>query len=71
MDARDNRQKYRDMGGGKNLASPFNEAWSFTIEEYGILQATRPELFDRDPVAKTKAWRAFALTSEGRAFRVR
>ena len=65
------RRKYQDMGGGKDLASPFNEAWTFSQAEYAMLQRTRPELFDEDPQRKTKAWQAFAHTSEGKAFRVR
>ncbi len=67
----DNLDKFRDMGGGKDLASPFNEGFSFTPKQYEILKITRPDLFDADPQRKHKAWLKWAGTSEGRAFRVR
>ncbi len=66
-----NRQKYRDMGGGKDLSSPFNEGFSFTADEYEMLKKTRPELFDADPQRRLKNWKTWARTSEGRAFQVR
>ena len=67
----DNLDRYRDMGGGKDLASPFNEGFSFTPKQYEILKITRPALFDADPQRRLAAWHKFARTSEGRAFRVR
>ena len=65
------RQTLRDMGGGKDLASPFNEGFSFTAEEYAFLQKHRPALFDSDTVQRLKNWKTWAQTSEGMAFRVR
>lgn len=53
--------------------SPWNEAFSFTPEQYARLRQVRPDLFDneRSPQERAKLWKAFAQTSEGRAFRVR
>lgn len=65
------RQVLKDMGGGKNLASPFNEGFSFTPEEYAFLQRTRPHLFDEDPHRRLENWKQWASSSEGRAFRIR
>lgn len=55
----------------KDLSSPWNEGFSFTEDEWELLRRTRPALFDEDPVRRFKAWRAWATTAEGRAFRVK
>ncbi len=53
--------------------SPWNEAFSFTPEQYYRLKKLRPDLFDKElsPQERTKRWKAFAQTTEGKAFRVR
>jgi hypothetical protein len=53
--------------------SPWNEAFSFSPETYQLLKKLRPDLFDRslDPQEKARRWKAWAQTSEGRAFRWR
>lgn len=73
LDVRDNRRIFRDMaeGAGKNLSSPFNEAFSFTESEYAELQRRRPELFVADPLERSHNWRKWAQTPEGRHFQVR
>ena len=40
------REKHRALGGGKNLASPFNEGFTFSQDEYAMLKRERPALFD-------------------------
>lgn len=57
----------------RDRSDPFNEAFSFTPEQYARLKATRPDLFDNtlDPQAKVKLWKEFAQTTEGKAFRWR
>ena len=71
LNVKDNRETYRDMGGGKNLDSPFNEGFSFTQAEYDMLKQERPSLFDDDPQRRHNAWVQWSQTSEGKAFRVR
>ena len=53
--------------------SPWNEAFTFTPDEWELLKRVRPDLSpaNRDAVARAKAWRLFAQSSVGRAFRVR
>lgn len=53
--------------------SPWNEAFAFTPEQYARLKLVRPDLFDqeKDAAERVKLWKAFALTTEGRAFRWR
>lgn len=53
--------------------SPWNEAFSFTPEQYLRIKQLRPDLFDRsmDQGEKVRRWKAWAQTSEGRAFRWR
>lgn len=53
--------------------SPYNEAFSFTQEQYARLKIVRPDLFDtqRSPQERARLWKTFAQTSEGKAFRVR
>jgi hypothetical protein len=53
--------------------SPWNEAFSFTPEQYARLKAVRPDLFDTqlDAQERVKLWKEFAQTSEGKAFRWR
>ncbi len=71
------RQRTRDMIGASDTRpdsnSPWNEAFSFTMDEYEILQKLKPELFDTslDPATRLKHWKAFANSSEGRMFRVK
>ena len=65
------RAHYRDQGGGKDLRSPFNEGFNFTRDEYELLKKTHPQLFVKDPKERLANWRRWALTSEGRAFRIR
>ncbi len=71
MQGSKHRDTLRAMGGGKDLASPFNEGFSFTPAEYALLQQTKPELFDADPKRRLDNWKAWADSSEGRAFRIR
>jgi hypothetical protein len=70
------RRQFRDQLDGerhKDGNSPFNEAFSFTQEEYDILKKLKPHLFDQtlDPQTRLKHWKAFANSSEGRVFRVK
>ncbi len=70
------RDVNRDMvgiGKAKDSNSPFNEAWTFTYEEYELLKVIKPHLFDEtlDPITRRNHWVAFSHTTEGRSFRVR
>ncbi len=65
------RETLRAMGGGKDLASPFNEGFSFTPQEYAVLKKTHPQLFDSDPKRRLANWKTWADSSEGKAFRIR
>ncbi|WP_209940087.1 hypothetical protein [Ruegeria sp. HKCCE4148] len=71
------RRQTRDMIGASDARpdsnSPWNEAFSFTMDEYEILQKLKPELFDTslDPATRLKHWKTFANSSEGRMFRVK
>ena len=58
-------------GGDKN--SPWNEAFSFTPDEYEWRKKIKPQLFDAqlDTTTRLNNWKAFAASSEGRLFRVR
>ncbi len=71
MQGNKHRDTLRAMGGGKDLASPFNEGFSFTPNEYAQLKTTHPQLFDADPVQRLANWKAWAVSSEGRAMRIR
>jgi hypothetical protein len=53
--------------------SPWNEAFSFSPEEYGRLKISRPDLFDPDlsPQDKARLWKEFGQSSIGRVFRWR
>jgi hypothetical protein len=53
--------------------SPWNEAFSFTPEQYARLKLARPDLFDQelDAAERVKRWKAFAQSTEGKAFRWR
>lgn len=55
----------------KDGNDPFNEGFNFTADEWELLKKIRPALFDPDPVARHKAWKAFAETSEGKMFRIK
>ena len=62
----------RDRGGGKNLASPFNEGFSFdSPEQLKLIKRLHPELAEPDPKKRRAAWVRFGQTSVGQAFRVR
>lgn len=50
---------------------PFNAALSFTPDMWELLKRTNPELHDPDPRRRYLAWRAFAASEVGKAFRVR
>jgi hypothetical protein len=70
------RRQFRDQLDGerqKDGNSPFNEAFSFTQEEYDILKRLKPHLFDQtlEPQTRLKHWKDFANSSEGRMFRVK
>ncbi len=58
-------------GARRDMDSPFNEAFTFSADEWELMKKTHPQLHDPDPQRQVKAWRAFAQSSEGRAFRVR
>ena len=53
--------------------SPWNEAFSFTPEQYARLKMLRPDLFDRtlEPQVRRQKWIDFGNSPEGRAFRWR
>lgn len=53
--------------------SPFNEAFSFTHDEYELLKKIKPHLFDQslDPKTRRQHWIDFGNSTEGRCFRVR
>lgn len=53
--------------------SPWNEAFTFTEEQYYRLRRLRPDLFDTtvEPQVRRKRWIAFGNSAEGRAFRWR
>ena len=57
----------------RDRSDPFNEAFAFSPEQYARLKALRPDLFDPQshPQERVKLWKAFAQSSEGRAFRWR
>lgn len=68
------RRFNRDLvsqGKKKDGNNPFNEAFSFTMEEFHLLKKLNPGLADSDPIARAKAWRDFANSGIGRHFRVR
>ena len=52
---------------------PFNQAFSFTPEEYAALKVARPDLFDPglSPQDKRALWVDFANSSVGQHFRWR
>lgn len=61
-----NRPGHRD---GNN---PWNEAFSFTQEQYLLLRKLRPDLFDYgNAQTRRKRWIEFGQTSIGKAFRKR
>lgn len=64
------RSRIREVA-TKDLGSPWNEGFTFTEEEWLLLQKTRPALFDPDPVRRLANWKTWAASSEGRAFRVK
>lgn len=70
------RKRLRDLVDGerrKDGNSPFNEAFSFTRDEYELLKRIKPHLFDQnlDPLTRRRYWVEFANSSEGRMFRVK
>lgn len=68
------RQPFRENAAKpKDGNSPFNEAFSFTYDEYELLKKLKPELFDEqlDPKTRLDNWKRFANSSEGRMFRIR
>ena len=65
----------RQLGEGakRDSNSPFNEAFTFSDDEYALLKKIKPHLFDLtlDPKTRLDHWKRFANSTEGRAFRVR
>jgi hypothetical protein len=47
--------------------SPWNEALSFSPQEFAALKIRRPDLFDteRSPQERLRLWKAYAYTREG------
>lgn len=65
-------EQFRARGGGKNLASPFNEGFSFdSLEQLAFIKRLHPGLDDPDPRVRRAAWVRFGQSSVGQAFRVR
>ena len=58
-------------GKARDGNDPLNEAFTFSMDEWELMKKTHPQLHDRDQRRQARAWRAFAQSSEGRAFRVR
>lgn len=53
--------------------SPWNEAFAFSPSELVLMKRLHPELWDQSTPTRerVKAWRRFAQTSAGKAFRWR
>lgn len=62
------RRRFRDMSGRRIRNNPLQEMFVWTQEEDRLLRKIRPELFEGSAQDRQKALRAFAQTSEGKAF---
>lgn len=68
------RARLRAMAEGerrKDGNEPWNEGFHFTADEFELLRKLRPQLFEGDGETRLRAWKRWARSSEGRAFRVR